>query len=162
MLEYRPPGHLTVLNIASALRESAGAFLLIVYSRLRSGQIPAKRLCKSNLWTEWGLSPRPPDVQRADVPVADGFLAGGLGGDGFEGEGDFQAFRVDHRPPGRGVMRMRSSSTTAKCPAQSVRLSKAATATRATCDGDGAETRKRTMPLEVGSLERNANSPKSL
>ena len=34
-------------------------------------------------------SPRPPDVQRGDVPVADGFFAGGLGGDGFEGEGDF-------------------------------------------------------------------------
>jgi len=31
----------------------------------------------------------PPDVERGDVAVADGFLAGGLGGDGFEGEGDF-------------------------------------------------------------------------
>jgi hypothetical protein len=38
--------------------------------------------------------PRPPDVQRGDVAVADGFLAGGLGGDGFEGEGDFDEAAV--------------------------------------------------------------------
>jgi len=63
---------------------------------------------------------------------------------------------------GRGVMRMRPSSTTAKCPAQSVRLSSAATATRATCAEDGVEMRNKMMPLETGSLARKANSPKSL
>lgn len=63
---------------------------------------------------------------------------------------------------GSGVMRMRKSSTTAKCPVQSVRLARAATAACAACRDDGAEMRKRIIPLSAGSLRRNANSPKSL
>jgi hypothetical protein len=39
-------------------------------------------------------SPCLPNVERGDMTVADGFLAGGLGGDGFEGEGDFDEAAV--------------------------------------------------------------------
>ena len=34
-------------------------------------------------------SPRPPGVQCGNVPVADGLLAGGLGADGTEWDGEF-------------------------------------------------------------------------
>lgn len=57
---------------------------------------------------------------------------------------------------------MRSSSTTAKCPAQSVRLSKAATARRTTYEGEDSEIRNKTMPLDAGSPQRKASSPKFL
>jgi hypothetical protein len=40
-------------------------------------------------------TPRPSDVQRGDVPVVDGLLTSGLGGDGVEGKGVFyEAFAV--------------------------------------------------------------------
>ncbi len=63
---------------------------------------------------------------------------------------------------GNGVRRIRCSSTTAKWPAQSSRLSSAATAARATYADDRMEMRKRMIPLSAGSFRRNANSPKSM
>jgi hypothetical protein len=94
-----------------------------------------------------GVAVAGPDARQADSPAQCRAFARAWGGyDCVE----------------RGVMRIRSSSTTAKCPAQSVRLSSAATATRATCAGEGIEIRKRMIPFEAGSPNRNANSPKSL
>jgi len=57
---------------------------------------------------------------------------------------------------------MRLSSTTEKCPFQSLLLSKAATAVRAPCLAEESEVRKSTIPLREGSLRRKAGSPKSL
>ena len=63
---------------------------------------------------------------------------------------------------GNRVIRIRFSSTTEKCPAQSEREARAFTATRATDAGALSEILKRTTPLVAGRPERKANSPKSL
>src|SRR6266545_878447 len=63
---------------------------------------------------------------------------------------------------GSGVIRMRSGSTTEKWPDQSSRLSRAPTTIEARRDGLSAATRRSTIPEAAGSLNRNANSPKSL
>ncbi len=64
--------------------------------------------------------------------------------------------------PGSGVIRNRLSSMTEKCPAQSSRLSRTATATSATCAAEGALMRNKMMPAEEERPRRKANSPKSL
>jgi hypothetical protein len=63
---------------------------------------------------------------------------------------------------GSGVIRIRSSSTTAKFPAQSWREARAATATLAIREGDDRTMRKSTMPQLAGSPDLKASSPKSL
>jgi hypothetical protein len=52
-----------------------------------------------------------------------------------------------------GRMRICQSSTTAKLPSQSERLSKVSTTFCMTDAGDGAEIRNRTIPQDAGSLE---------